>query len=249
MINFFRKLRQRFLTEKKLGRYLTYAAGEIILVVIGILIAVQVNNWNIQRKQVIKEKQYLSEIRKSLSQDLEEIHASLAYNLKKDSCINEAIVLLTLDIDNIERTFRFYELYGTLTNFVIFIKNDVAFKNMVTAESIALIRNDSLRKAISEYYQHDEEYSWGTQENTRNVTRQFAVDITPLLVSKELLSHFIGVDLDFKYPSASLNEFHKDPVVISKLALMKGNLMMQNTLLEETREDITRLLALLEDFE
>lgn len=46
MIKFFRHLRQRLLSEGKTGKYFKYAIGEIILVVIGILIALQINNWN-----------------------------------------------------------------------------------------------------------------------------------------------------------------------------------------------------------
>jgi len=46
MIKFFRKIRQRLLTENKFSKYLIYAIGEIILVVIGIIIALQGNNWN-----------------------------------------------------------------------------------------------------------------------------------------------------------------------------------------------------------
>lgn len=51
MIKFFRKIRQRMFTENKFGKYLIYAIGEIILVVIGILIALQINNWNEGVKQ------------------------------------------------------------------------------------------------------------------------------------------------------------------------------------------------------
>jgi hypothetical protein len=50
MINFFRKIRQNLLSENKFSKYLIYAIGEIILVVIGILIALQINNWNETRK-------------------------------------------------------------------------------------------------------------------------------------------------------------------------------------------------------
>ena len=50
MIKFFRKIRQRLLTENRLGKYLLYAIGEILLVVIGILIALSINNWNEERK-------------------------------------------------------------------------------------------------------------------------------------------------------------------------------------------------------
>jgi len=49
MIKLFRKVRQRLLTQNKFGKYLAYALGEIILVMIGILLALQVNNWNEQR--------------------------------------------------------------------------------------------------------------------------------------------------------------------------------------------------------
>ena len=51
MIKFFRKIRQNSLMENKTGKYLKYAVGEILLVVIGILIALQINNWNEDRKQ------------------------------------------------------------------------------------------------------------------------------------------------------------------------------------------------------
>lgn len=51
MIKFFRKIRQKLLSENKFSKYLLYAIGEIILVVIGILIALSINNWNENRKQ------------------------------------------------------------------------------------------------------------------------------------------------------------------------------------------------------
>lgn len=63
MIKFFRTIRQNLLSEGKTGKYLKYAIGEIILVVIGILIALQINNWNEERKQLeIRDSYYLSMI-------------------------------------------------------------------------------------------------------------------------------------------------------------------------------------------
>lgn len=60
MIKFFRRIRQNLLSEGKTGKYFKYAIGEVVLVVIGILIALQVNNWNEQRKQ---KQNYLNIIR------------------------------------------------------------------------------------------------------------------------------------------------------------------------------------------
>ncbi|WP_411767609.1 DUF6090 family protein [Winogradskyella sp. A3E31] len=69
MIKFFRKIRQKLLTENKFSKYLFYAIGEIVLVVIGILIALQINNWNENRKQQIKLQQIYHEILADLKRE------------------------------------------------------------------------------------------------------------------------------------------------------------------------------------
>jgi len=69
MIKFFRKIRQKLLSENKFNKYIVYAIGEIILVVIGILIALQINNNNEAAKNKEKEKIILKEILTSLNND------------------------------------------------------------------------------------------------------------------------------------------------------------------------------------
>jgi len=56
MIKFFRNIRKKLLAEGKTTNYLKYAVGEIVLVVIGILIALQINNWNSERINLNKKK-------------------------------------------------------------------------------------------------------------------------------------------------------------------------------------------------
>lgn len=73
MIKFFRRIRQQLLTENKFSKYLIYAIGEIVLVVIGILIALQINNWYEHEKQLKLEKEILEEIKLGLESDLENI--------------------------------------------------------------------------------------------------------------------------------------------------------------------------------
>ena len=70
MIKFFRKIRQHLLSKGKTGAYLKYALGEIILVVIGILLALQINNWNELRKARTKEKILLGQIREDYQANL-----------------------------------------------------------------------------------------------------------------------------------------------------------------------------------
>jgi hypothetical protein len=76
MLRFFRRIRQKLLNEGSLKKYLIYAIGEIALVVIGILIALQINNWNEARKLRDKELEYLQGIKSDLEQDLEFIKQS-----------------------------------------------------------------------------------------------------------------------------------------------------------------------------
>ncbi len=70
MINFFRKIRQKLLTENKFSKYLLYAIGEIVLVVIGILIALQVNNWNEDRINSHLELQYLKRLERDMQESI-----------------------------------------------------------------------------------------------------------------------------------------------------------------------------------
>ncbi len=69
MIKFFRKIRQKLLSENKFSKYLIYAVGEIILVVIGILIALQINSWNDNRKAKIVENKFFANVLQDLEKD------------------------------------------------------------------------------------------------------------------------------------------------------------------------------------
>ena len=73
MITFFRKVRQRLLIENRFSKYLLYAIGEIILVVIGILIALQINNWNEARKNNMTESDYYCRLLEDFELDRQNI--------------------------------------------------------------------------------------------------------------------------------------------------------------------------------
>jgi hypothetical protein len=79
MIKFFRKIRQNLLSEGKTGKYLKYAIGEIVLVVIGILIALQINNWNENRKTDSIKQSYYSQIIFDLDKETKNIEERVMY--------------------------------------------------------------------------------------------------------------------------------------------------------------------------
>jgi len=88
MIKFFRKIRQQLVSQNKLSKYLLYAIGEIILVVIGILIALSINNWNSERNEISKYKKQLLEVVESIKSDsiqLEQLKQSRLIVIDKTS--------------------------------------------------------------------------------------------------------------------------------------------------------------------
>jgi predicted Holliday junction resolvase-like endonuclease len=71
MIKFFRQIRYQLMSEHKIGKYLKYAIGEIVLVIIGILIAVSINDWNTDRKLRIEEQAMLKDLRKEVEGNIQ----------------------------------------------------------------------------------------------------------------------------------------------------------------------------------
>jgi tetratricopeptide (TPR) repeat protein len=91
MIKFFRKKRQNLLSEGKTGKYLKYALGEIALVVIGIVIALQINNWNENRKSDNILKNYYNQILKDLAKDNDRIYTD-SYYLESNIALHKDFV-------------------------------------------------------------------------------------------------------------------------------------------------------------
>ena len=87
MFRFFRTLRQRLITENKFSKYLLYAIGEILLVVIGILIALQVDNWNEERKKQREITQLLLDIEQDLLLNYELADQALDFYKMQDSVV------------------------------------------------------------------------------------------------------------------------------------------------------------------
>lgn len=87
MVRFFNNIRQKLAAENKVMAYLRYAVGEILLVVIGILIALQINNWNEQR--ILKQE--LNQLKTSLISDLTKDTVSISNELKHLSSDNATI--------------------------------------------------------------------------------------------------------------------------------------------------------------
>jgi len=144
VIKFFRNIRKQLLGEGNTSKYFKYAIGEILLVVIGILIALQINTWNEQRNAKIYEKKMLIEIVDDLKLDSTMIQAQ---RRRIKNFKNGIDSILALDKDYSKLDLSQISLFGG----VYFISNIKAIETVKSGE-IQIPFDDNLRKSISEHY-------------------------------------------------------------------------------------------------
>ena len=143
MIKFFRKIRQNLLSEGKTGKYLKYAIGEIVLVVIGILIALQINNWNENQKNNEKEISIAKELHIELNENLISVKNQLGLWENRDKKISEVISLI--DSENVKITNR--EFDSTLIYVIAFSNfklKQSKFQRIISLESFQFKKSPTL---------------------------------------------------------------------------------------------------------
>jgi hypothetical protein len=151
MIKFFRKIRQRLLTENKFSKYLLYAIGEIVLVVIGILIALGVNNWNQENKEHRLGNDLLVRIHRDLVKDTINFKSAIIRNNKLREDLKELLVDLYDGIDNINEVQNMSKTWDQMLD-QAFSPNDNTYRSMLSSGSLGLIRNAELKEEILDLY-------------------------------------------------------------------------------------------------
>lgn len=124
MIKFFRKIRQKLLSEGKVGRYFTYAIGEIILVVIGILIALSLNNWNENRKIQNQKKEILSSLNEEFKKNLSELDLAISSTENVISASNLLLLNLNGSINKSFKGEKLDSLLFEISDFPIWKRSD-----------------------------------------------------------------------------------------------------------------------------
>lgn len=149
MIKFYRNIRKSLLNEGKTGKYLKYALGEIVLVVIGILIALQINNWNEDRKNARMEIQVLREISENLGEDILSLENDVQLNqtsIQNVRYIEKALKNNASLSDSLMRSFGFVTFSATYT-----LKWS-GYKNLSNI-GFHILTNDTLRGSITNLYE------------------------------------------------------------------------------------------------
>jgi predicted CopG family antitoxin len=146
MIKFFRKIRQKLITENKFSRYFIYAIGEIVLVVIGILIALQINNSNEIRKSRNKEVSYLINIKDDLNTNSEKISSLIERRNKRTEVAHKLIGHIEGEpvLDWHEFNLEIIKIY----TWERFYQHNYTFEELISSGNLSFIRNDSIKTLL-----------------------------------------------------------------------------------------------------
>lgn len=150
MIKFFRKIRKKLLSENKFSKYLLYAIGEIVLVVIGILIALQINNWNEENKNSKREKLVLNELINSVDKDLNAYERFLNPRLERKYDGLDSLYFYIFKNEGIQDSL-FMKFYRKSRG-DIYLRFDNGPFEALKSSGLDVIRNDSLRAMINNTY-------------------------------------------------------------------------------------------------
>lgn len=148
MIKFFRRIRQRLLSENKFSKYIIYAIGEIILVVIGILIALQINNANEDRKARKQEIKYLKNLQIDVLTELKNNDTIIGFRANKAKAAARLLNFKKLETAN-----DIFELEGTIQTvfwWTTFIPTNNTYKELLSSGNLNYLKNDSIKNYLLE---------------------------------------------------------------------------------------------------
>ena len=148
MIKFFRKIRQNLLSEGKTGKYLKYAIGEIVLVVIGILIALAINNWNTNSKLKSEEQTLLKDLQLEVSNNLVSLEEVIAEHRKSHNAAKKIKELSREEFNEMtEKDFR--DLFITMDNNWTYDPNNGILNSVISSGQINIISNKELKYLLA----------------------------------------------------------------------------------------------------
>ncbi|MDC6407144.1 MULTISPECIES: DUF6090 family protein [Maribacter] len=195
MIKFFRKIRQNVLSQGKTGKYLKYAFGEILLVVIGILIALQVSNWNKKRIDSDSEKEALFDLNTEIKSNIKaleiiiaEHEKSLVAGKKIKSMIIDTNMLNSISNDSL-KTILIVMNYNYTYDPKLGILNSV-----INSGKINLIQNKDIRYMLSSI----NELIIDANESTKVIEKLRGEYYWPMIASKREIVDYNKLTRDNK---------------------------------------------------
>ena len=249
MIKFFRKIRQNLLSEGKTGKYFKYAVGEIVLVVIGILIALSINNWNQNRLESMEEIMVLKSMRTDFLQTKKRANKTI---LKESEVIDYCGKMMRLMIKKSEEShsdsIADYLFSGTLSYWRIEPVNGT-YDALIGSGKTGVIQNQNLNRLLAEY-SAEVKYGFEDENYSIDLNSMLTESCSPysafLLDDKRLL-RTAGLNTAFsdtQRNKAVLKHLNNDiflSILYEKIVIEKYRLEYQQSILNYVENILTQI--------
>jgi hypothetical protein len=183
------------LTNNKVSKYILYALGEILLVVIGILIALQVNNWNEDRKDRFREQKILESIYDDINTDKKNIR-SMMENERRNIGLNHQLISILKDPSS-EYENSMDSLFGQINRYSVFYPQRIGYESLKSA-GLDILKNDNLKAAIVDLY----DYQYGLIAETLDLKKQLYIS------SNTIFLQYLETDVEIEDLKANLKRPH-----------------------------------------
>ncbi|NER09993.1 hypothetical protein SAMN06265375_101479 [Muriicola jejuensis] len=234
MIHFFRKTRKKLAEDNQFFKYTRYAIGEILLVVIGILIALQINNWNEERKSELRELSLLRELRTNLETNIQNLESDI---VKQRNSIKYFDYILRLPVDRLPYSDSLPRSLSTASYAPDVVLTASAFETF-KSEGLDLIKNDSLRREILNLF--EVAYPTLMQE-----TRRLEDQLWPAVVIPLYQKHFSS-DMDQWIPN-DYEQWLDDKEFFNMLSFRKTLRQFSTNIKLETVDKTSEVIRLIDE--
>lgn len=245
MIKFFRKIRYDLMEKNKTGKYFKYAIGEIVLVVIGILIALSINNWNENRKNNHKEIAILLNLKNEFSTNKTDLIETIERNSRKYELVKKILLFTGQPNENLTKESSDGMIYNTFGGHTADVSTGF-IDDLLSSGNIYLIKNDSLRQKLTNWGKELFDHKTESEDGDAILYRNSFLPFMQKNYSYEKRGNNLLLNLNFK---SSFTEDYKsiyqskefENIVITKLILLDN----ANKGYTELIEIIDKILSLI----
>jgi hypothetical protein len=252
MLHFFRKIRQKLLSQNRVTRYLVYAFGEIFLVVIGILIALQVNNWNEERKQQKEERKYLIALRTDFETAQSQYRLILGAVQEQLDHNERLLAILAGPVKSIPND----SIVGMLRKAFIDVPFGIqvtAYTDLLNSGKLAILQSEELCRALTQF----ETVSVLANGYAEKAAEQWAGQVTEFFIARLNVSSIYGSesDVNWDYPGLPGSPGYENTPVNRRFSSdeeaiwgreLANRVAIKNVLLEDAAHSAKNVLQLIE---
>ncbi len=248
MINFLRKIRRNTMTENKPDLYLVYAIGEVVLVVVGILIALQIDNWNENKRIRNIEQQYLLALKEEFNYNKIELARVMNRNTKyTDYALKISDHTGPENPEITEKEFEDMGM-GAFSAEVHYNPNQGVLDEVISSGKLGIFNNDELKFALSSWGAVFEKALW--QERTHETLRVQIVEMARVNGNIRSMTYELGEPLNIKptkFKRGNLQLLRSEEYDNRLVAFILTGRALNESSYSRVGEEIDRILMLIDD--